>query len=128
MRLSAAIVASGIAALVTASTPSSAAVYELNSYIPSGPPLQVSPEEARLGLALALGVSRYHKLGVQGKDDKKIELLEKLGRLENRFGLSPENAGRFVLSLDGIAMEDADGMWEPTRFACLLRRDLTTHV
>jgi hypothetical protein len=120
MRLSATLVASGIAALVTASTHSSAAVYELNSYIPSGPPLQVSPEEARLGLALALGVSRYHKLGVQ-RIDQKIEVLEKLGRLENRFGLSPENAGRFVLSLDGIAMEDADGMWELTRFACLLR-------
>ncbi|KAI5846983.1 hypothetical protein BZA05DRAFT_406054 [Tricharina praecox] len=110
MRLSAAIVASGIAALVTASTPSSAAVYELNSHTLSGPALEVSPEEARLGLALALGVSRFHKLGIQGTNDKKIEVLERFGRLENRFGLSPEDVGRFMLSLDGIAMEDADGL------------------
>jgi len=115
MRLSAAIVASGIAALVTASPPSSAAVYELNSHTPNGPALEVSPEEARLGLALALGVSRYHKLGVQGINDKKIKVLEQFGRLENRIGLSPEDVGRFMLSLDGIAVEDADGMREAVR-------------
>ncbi|KAF8536228.1 hypothetical protein BDD12DRAFT_890821 [Trichophaea hybrida] len=106
MRLAASIVASGLATFAAAS---SAAIYELNSPVPSGPALEVSPEQARLGLALALGVSRFYKLGVQGAADKKIEVLEQFGRLENRIGVSPDDEGRFLLSLAGMGMEDANG-------------------
>ena len=108
MRFAAGIVASaGLAALATAS---SAAIYELNTPATSGPALDVSPEQARLGISLALGVSRFYKLGAQDSSDKQVEVLERFGRLENRIGLTPNDEGRFVLSLAGIGMEDADGM------------------
>jgi hypothetical protein len=112
MKLAAGIVVYGLAALTAAS---SAAIYELNSPTQDQLVLEVSPEQARLGLALALGVSRFHKLDPYGTDDTRIELLEQFGRLENRIGMSPDDGGRFVLSLSGVGMEDADGMSKTPR-------------
>jgi hypothetical protein len=112
MKLAAGIVVYGLAALTAAS---SAAIYELNSPTQDQLVLEVSPEQARLGLALALGVSRFHKLDPYGTDDTGIELLEQFGRLENRIGMSPDDGGRFVLSLSGVGMEDADGMSKTPR-------------
>lgn len=117
MKLAAGIVTCGLAALTAAS----AALYELNSPAASGPPLDVSAEQARLGLALALGVSRYHKLEAQGSNDKRIEMLQQFGRMENRMGMSPDEGGRFLLSLAGVGMEDADGL--PLRKPVMVMKD-----
>lgn len=116
MRIKAGIVVSGLAALAAAS--SSAAIYELGSPAFTDASLQVSPDQARLGLAKALGVSRYYKLSAQGTSETQIAILEKLVQLEGRIGSASEDEGRLVLSLSGVGAEDADSM-----SACLLATD-----
>lgn len=110
MRLKAAFVVVAMAALGAAE--SSAAIYELGSSAPTAPPLEMSPDQARLGLAQALGVSRFYKLGAQGTADKRIEVLEQLAHMENRIGAVAGGEGRFLLSLAGVGAEDADGTSE----------------
>lgn len=109
MRLAASVVASGLATFAAAS---SAAIYELNSPATGEPALAASPDQARLGLALILGVSRFYRLGVQGGADKKVEILEQFARLEHRIGVSPDDEGRFLLSLAGMALEDSSSMFQ----------------
>jgi hypothetical protein len=107
MKFVAGLVASGLATLAAAST---AAIYELNNIAPSGPVLEVSPDQARLGLALVLGVSRFYKLNVQGDSDTTIGMLEQFGSEEHRVGVSPEDDSRFLLSVAGLEPGDVNGI------------------
>ncbi|KAI5811861.1 hypothetical protein BZA77DRAFT_270845 [Pyronema omphalodes] len=110
MKFVAGLVASGLATLAAAST---AAIYELNNIAPSGPVLEVSPDQARLGLALALGVSRFYKLNVQGDSDTTVAMLEQFGSEEHRVGISPEDDSRFLLSVAGMEPGDVNGLNTP---------------
>lgn len=107
MRVAAGLVLSGFTAFVAAS---SAAIYELNAPIASQVPLHASFDDAELGLALVLGVSRHYKLGTLGSDARRIEVLERLAELAGRTGVSYKDEGRFILSISGIGMEDAGGL------------------
>lgn len=97
MRLLAALVASGLAALAAASHVA-----------------QLSPDETRLLLAERLGVSRFHALQLPGESVRKTtgDIAAALGRAQlpadALFAETPRK-GHFVLSLAG--MEDNRRTW-----------------
>lgn len=110
MRLHSGLAAVGLASLVAAS--STPAVYVLNDpSTPSKPVLDVPPQYARLGLAKALGVSKFYELGVQDADEKILQALDRLGGRPDLFTETTEGRPRVVLSLGGMSLEDMKGVY-----------------